>query len=232
MNDNVYYALAWYFVFVISVTFHEAAHAWAAKRGGDLTAYAGGQVSLNPWPHIKREPWGMLILPLIACFLIGWPFGYASTPLDPVWAYKNPKKAAWMSAAGPATNLVLALVAVLVIKIGILTGFFTMPDSVNLHHMVDAGGKMAGFGVIISMLFNLNLILVVLNLIPLPPLDGSGIVALFLPENTARNYQRIIHNPAFGLVGLLVAWFVISPLFNWIFIQVINYIIYPGAFFH
>jgi len=54
------YGIVWYLLFVISVTIHEAAHAWAAKRGGDLTAYEGGQVSLNPIPHMKRAPWGMV----------------------------------------------------------------------------------------------------------------------------------------------------------------------------
>src|SRR4051794_31872845 len=59
-------ALGWYFVFLFSTTFHEAAHAWVAQRGGDLTAYEGGQVSLDPRPHIRREPWGMVVLPLLS----------------------------------------------------------------------------------------------------------------------------------------------------------------------
>ena len=75
-----------YVAFVFSATCHEASHAWAAKRGGDLTAYAAGQVSLDPFPHIRREPFGMVILPLIGLFLIGWPLGFASAPYDPHWA--------------------------------------------------------------------------------------------------------------------------------------------------
>jgi Zn-dependent protease len=228
---KVAYGLAWYFVFVISVTIHEAAHAWAAKKGGDLTAYAGGQVSLNPWPHIKREPWGMVVIPLISSFLIGWPFGFAKTPYDPIWANKNPRKVGWMAAAGPAANLLLAMLAVAIIKLGILAGFFLEPHSVNLHHMVDAGGKLAGFATFISMLFVLNFILVILNLIPLPPLDGSGIVSLFLSEKSARKYHSVISSPIFGLVGLLLAWQAFTPLFEIIFLRVIN-IIYWGAGFH
>jgi hypothetical protein len=80
---DIIYPITWYVIFILSATIHEAAHALAAKLGGDLTAYLGGQVSLNPVPHIKREPFGMVIFPLISAFLIGWPFGYAKTPTTP-----------------------------------------------------------------------------------------------------------------------------------------------------
>jgi len=96
---------------------------------------------------------------------------------------------------------------------------------------VDAEGKLAGLGVFISMMFMLNLILLILNVIPLPPLDGSGMIALFLSDNAARAYNRVISNPAFGFVGLLLAWWVFTPLFDLIFLRVIN-IIYWGAGFH
>lgn len=74
--------LAFFAVFLFSTTLHEAAHAWAALRGGDPTAYAGGQVSLDPMPHIRREPFGMIVLPLLTSVTIGWPMGYASAPYD------------------------------------------------------------------------------------------------------------------------------------------------------
>ena len=61
--EELAYAIGWVIVFILSATFHEAAHAWAAKRGGDLTAYHGGQVSLDPIPHMRREPFGMVVLP-------------------------------------------------------------------------------------------------------------------------------------------------------------------------
>ena len=75
-----------YAVFLFSTTLHEAAHAWAALKGGDPTAHHGGQVTLAPWPHIRREPFGMVILPLITTAASGWPLGYASVPFDPRWA--------------------------------------------------------------------------------------------------------------------------------------------------
>ena len=78
--------LVYYVVFLFSTTLHEAAHAWAAMRGGDLTAYHGGQVTLDPRPHIQREPFGMVAIPILSVMLSGWPFGFATAPYDPHWA--------------------------------------------------------------------------------------------------------------------------------------------------
>ena len=229
---RVIYGLGWYIVFILSATVHEAAHAWAAKKGGDLTSYSGGQVSLNPWPHIRREPLGMVVFPLITAFLIGWPFGYAKTPYDPLWAYKYPRKAAWMAAAGPIANLLLMVLAVIIIKAGILAGIFVEPYSVTLRQMVDPAteGRMTGIAIFVSMLFTMNLIMFILNLIPLPPLDGSGVISLLLNDNASRKYKQVITYPAFGLIGLLLAWQVFTPLFEFIFVRMLN-IIYWGAGF-
>jgi len=103
--------LLWFAAFLFSTTVHEAAHALAALRGGDPTAYLGGQVSFSPLPHIRREPVGMLIVPLLTAFTNGWAVGWASTPYDPVWAAHYPRRAATMAAAGPAGNLLIATVA-------------------------------------------------------------------------------------------------------------------------
>ena len=98
-----------YVVFLLSTTCHEASHSLVAKWGGDTTALEGGQVSLNPLPHIKREPFGMVVMPLLGIAtgtgLIGW----ASAPYNPEWAQKHPKHAARMSLAGPAANFGLAI---------------------------------------------------------------------------------------------------------------------------
>ena len=101
--------VVWLIVFVVSITAHEAAHALAAYVGGDPTAYQGGQVSLNPLPHMRREPFGMVLAPLLSTFTIGFPIGWASTPYDPLWEERHPRRAAWMAAAGPAANLALAV---------------------------------------------------------------------------------------------------------------------------
>jgi len=79
---NLADALVYYVVFLFSTTLHEAAHAWAGHRQGDSTAFHGGQVSLNPLPHIRREPIGMVLLPVISAIVSGWPIGFASAPYD------------------------------------------------------------------------------------------------------------------------------------------------------
>jgi Zn-dependent protease len=233
MGPKIAESLIWFLLFILSVPVHEAAHAWVAKLGGDLTAYSGGQVSLNPLPHIKREPLGMVVFPLISSFILGWPFGYASTPYDAIWAHNHPRKAAWMAAAGPLANLSIVVLCVIIVKVGILTGLFLEPDSVNFTHIVDPcfEGNWSWLPTIISMLFTLNLILFVLNLIPLPPLDGSGMIALLMSDDAARKYRAIISNPAFGFIGLLLAWQLFDPLFDIVFVGVIN-IVYWGAGFH
>lgn len=230
MNLGIAYPIAWLVLFIISVTFHEAAHAWVAKKGGDLTAYAGGQVSLNPLPHIRRQPWGMVVFPLVSSFLLGWPFGYASTPYDRSWAQKHPRRAAWMAAAGPLANLSIVILCMAVVRLGIETGILLEPESAGFEHIVDVGFGPPGLSVIISMLFTLNLILFVLNLLPLPPLDGSGIIALFLPDDAARKYSAIISNPSFGFIGLLLAWQVFTPLFDVIFLGAINLMYWPTGY--
>ena len=119
--------LAWFAVFVFSTTLHEAAHSWAALQLGDPTAYHGGQVSLNPLPHIEREPVGMVVIPLISFFMYGWMIGWASAPYDPSWAARHPRRAAWMALAGPAANLLLLLTAGAIIRAGMMMGYFEPP---------------------------------------------------------------------------------------------------------
>ncbi len=209
----------WFLAFLFSTTVHEAMHALAALRGGDPTAYHGGQVSLSPIPHIQREPVGMLIVPLLTALTQGWAIGWASTPYDPHWAARYPKRAALMAAAGPVGNLSIALVALVLIKVGLATGWFVPPDSVNFEHLVaapDAGRTFAGE--LLSIFLTLNVLLCAFNLIPLPPLDGASVIGLFVPESVAYRLREFSHTPMFQLLGLLVAWrifpFIVGPLFG------------------
>src|SRR5436190_7365182 len=96
-----------YVVFLYSTVCHEAAHAWVAHKLGDSTAYHGGQVSLDPIPHIRREPLGMVVVPLLGLFINGSLLGWASAPLDPLWAAKHPRRSALVALAGPASNFLL-----------------------------------------------------------------------------------------------------------------------------
>lgn len=225
--------LLWYPVFLFSTTLHEAAHAYVAKLGGDLTAYQGGQVSLNPLPHIRREVFGTVIVPVASFFLGRWMFGWASTPYDPVWAERNPRKAAWMSLAGPAANLSLVIAAGLLIRIGIWIGVLAAPQKASFIEIAVAAddGVWKGLAVLLSVTFSLNLILVAFNLLPLPPLDGSGVLPLLLPPATAKRVRDFLHQPTFVLIGMVVAWQAISPVLYPLQRAALN-LLYPGAGYH
>ena len=223
--------IVYYMAFLLSATAHEAAHAWAAKLGGDLTAYHGGQVSLDPRPHIRREPFGMVLLPVLSTLLSGWPFGFASAPYDPNWALRYPRRAGWMAVAGPAANLAIVLVCVMVIKAGTLVGVFYPPDTVNFESVVasQSGGAWPGVAFLMSVFFSLNLMLACLNMLPLPPLDGSAAILLVLGERTAARYQQfLMTSPALGMIGMVAAWQLFDVVFSPIFLAAIN-LIYPGV---
>lgn len=217
-------AVVWYVAFVVSVTAHEAAHAVVAYVGGDSTAYSAGQVSLNPAPHMRREPFGMIVMPLLSAFSMGWPLGWASTPYDPMWEQRHPRRAAWMAAAGPGANLAIALAALLLLWGGLQAGVFSVPEQV-----FQSRGRFSGFvaadtllvynvGRFLSMLLLLNLILMLFNLIPFPPLDGAAVITLLFDQDTGLRLKETLANPAFAIGGLLAAWYlfgyVVSPLWD------------------
>ena len=228
--DDLILGIVWYVVFVFSLTCHEAAHAWAAMRGGDLTAYHGGQVSLDPIPHIRREPFGTVLVPIFVFVLNGWMFGWASTPYDPSWAHAHPRRAAVMSLAGPAANLALVLLAVAAIRGGAALGHFVAPESVNFTTITAAAQPGVGDAVatFLSLLFTMNLLLCVFNLIPVPPLDGSGAIGLLVQEDTARRIQEWMQQPALAWGGILVAWLLIPRIFGPVFLTAVNWL-YPGV---
>jgi Zn-dependent protease len=209
----------WFVAFLFSTTVHEAMHALVAHRLGDPTGYHAGQVSLSPVPHVRREPIGMLVVPLLTALTQGWAIGWASTPYDPHWAARYPKRAALMAAAGPAGNLSIALVAFVLIRIGLAAGWFFPPDSANYEHLVGslAVGGRSFAGDLLSIFLTLNVFLCAFNLIPLPPLDGATVIGLVLPESTAVRVRELSHAPMFQMIGLVVAWrvfpMIVHPLF-------------------
>jgi Zn-dependent protease len=221
--------VVWYGVLLLSLTFHEAAHAWAAKRGGDPTAYLGGQVSLDPRPHVRREPLGTLFVPLFSYAAAGWMIGWASTPYDPGWADRHPRRAGWMSLAGPLANLALVLAAGVAIRVGLSAGVLEPPQHLAFTEIVaaDAGGPWPLVALALSILFTLNLLLFAFNLIPLPPLDGAGAVALLVGADAARRFRRRLADPRLAWLGLLFAWFAIGRLFRPLFRLAIA-LLYPG----
>jgi Zn-dependent protease len=225
-------AIVFYLAFVFSATVHEAAHAWAAKRGGDPTAYLGGQVSLDPRPHIRREPMGMLVLPVLSVFTIGWPFGFASAPYDAGWARRHPRRAAWMALAGPAANLALVVAAALLVRLGLAGGMFAVPESVGFAAITAPQATAADSvaALVVSVFFSLNLVLFSLNLIPLPPLDGSGAIGLLLPEHLVHRYQDALARSGIGWVGILIAWWIFPRIFQPLFLTAVN-LLYPEVTF-
>jgi Zn-dependent protease len=162
----------------------------------------------------------MLVVPLVTAFTLGWAIGWASTPYDPRWAAQYPKRAALMAAAGPAGNLGIALVALVLIKMGLATGWFVPPDSVSFAHLVasPAGEGRSFAGALLSIFLTLNVLLCAFNLIPLPPLDGASVIGLFVPGEIAVKLREFSHTPMFQLAGLVIAWRVfpsiVGPLFE------------------
>ena len=222
--------LLWYIAFVISTTLHEAAHGFVALRFGDSTARDAGLVTLDPVPHIRRSPIGMALVPLVSFVMGGWMIGWASTPYDPYWARVNRRPAAAMALAGPAANLLLVLLAALLIRLGMLFGAFAPPQEVTWTQVTAAQspGFIAGAAIAVSILFSLNLILLVFNLLPLPPLDGAEILGLFLNDSAAERYRDFMAQPAAGIIGLVVAWNVIDAILGpvqWFALT----LLYPGV---
>lgn len=209
----------WLAAFLLSLTCHEAAHALAGKLGGDTTA--ADQVTLDPMPHIRREPFGTLVVPVLSFFLQGggWMIGWASAPYDPSWASRHPRLAAGMAAAGPAANFALALLAALAIRIGIEAGYFSLPSgNLTLETLAVApSGVAQGLALFLSVLFSVNLILGCFNLIPFPPLDGYAMVPLFLNDRLRTKWFGLFSGGG-ALMGLILAWVlfdrVMPPVFQ------------------
>ena len=157
--------------------------------------------------------------------------GWASAPYDPNWAQRHPRRAAWMAVAGPVANFSLAILAAILIHIGIWIHLFEYPDRTGFMHVVAAvtPGAAAGVASFLSLIFTLNLLLGTFNLLPVPPLDGFGAAGLFLSEDAAAKFQSLGQSMrGFSYVGLLVAWKIFDPLFAPLFSLALR-LLYPGV---
>lgn len=180
---------------LFAITLHEAAHGYVARHFGDMTAYQQGRISLNPIRHIDLV--GTILLPLLTLALGGILFGWAKPVPVNFGALRRPKQdMLWVAIAGPASNLVMALFWGLMIKVAWMFpgGYYTEP----LLEMAQIGVK-------------INAILMVLNLLPLPPLDGGRVAVSLLPHRQAYQLSRIEPYGMFILIGLAI-----TPVLGWI----------------
>jgi len=178
--------------FIPAIVVHEVSHGFMANRLGDPTAKEKGRLSFNPLKHI--DPFGTVLLPIVLALSGGPVFGYAKpVPYNPRY-FKNIRMGEFLTGmAGPASNFIMALLGIVVGNIIIHNGLFT----------TDVGY----WTVTVSLYFTLiNLCLAFFNLIPLPPLDGSSIIAFFLNDNALRQYYRI---QRYSLPILLVILFLV-----------------------
>lgn len=188
---------------IFAITLHEVAHGLVASRLGDQTARLSGRLSLNPIKHI--DPMGTVVLPLIMLALGGIIFGWAKpVPVD--WRnLRNPKRdMAWVAVAGPAANFIMMLLWAVFAKIAITFGEVFQGFAEPMLYMAMAG-------------VTINIVLMVLNLLPIPPLDGSRVVSSLLPPHLAVKYNRI---EPYGLIILLVLF--VTGFLGWLLWPVIT----------
>jgi Zn-dependent protease len=205
--ENLVLGFISYVVFLFSTTCHEASHALVAKLGGDSTAALGGQITLNPIPHIRRSFFGMVVFPIASFLLSGGMIGWASAPYDPLWERRHPRRAAWMALAGPAANYTLMILAALAIRIGAIF---------HLFHRDPVTGAPSFVAVVLMVVFSLNLLLGTFNLLPVPPLDGSTGVMLFMSENSAQRYLDWIRGNSYAMAGLLVGLLLFRQIYPYV----------------
>jgi len=175
--------------FLLAIVCHEAAHAWVAAKLGDPTARMLGRVSLNPMRHL--DPWGTVMLPLLLLFVSqgSMIFGYARPVPITSQNFRSPKRdSVLVSLAGPTANILLAIIIVSVAWLGRTAGLTYNP----------------GFQQVLKAGLNINLILAAFNLLPIPPLDGSELVAALLPGPWAYRYQRLAPFGFLILMGLFM----------------------------
>jgi len=172
---------------IFAITVHEVAHGWVASKLGDQTARLMGRLTLNPIKHI--DPIGTVVVPILMLiftpFLLGW-----AKPVPVDWRnLRKPRQdMAWVALAGPGANLLMLIFWVLVAKLIIISGFGNQSYAIPLMAMALAG-------------VFINIILMVLNLIPIPPLDGSRVVSSLLPPRAAMQYNRL---EPYGIIIILI----------------------------
>lgn len=211
MNDIIVGIATWGIPVLLAITLHEVAHGWAALALGDRTAQMLGRLSLNPLKHV--DPVGTIAVPLmllVSSSLMGLPpfvFGWAkAVPIDVRNLARPRGDMAWIALAGPASNFVQAIGWALLLH-------FSYGSMTEAVHTIAVAG------------ISINLVLIALNMLPIPPLDGSRIVAALLPRNLAWQYDRLEPYGFIVLIGLMVMnW--LTPLISPIFLIVKTWVLW------
>lgn len=198
MNDYVVFALQFVFVLLPAIIVHEASHGWVALLLGDTTARDRGRLSLNPRAHI--DPFGTILLPIILLLSSGgkFSFGYAKpVPINP-WRMPNYRTGMLLTGlAGPTSNLAMATFGALLFR---------------ALSFANAGGTVGNVAALWALYFvQFNLVLMFFNLIPLPPLDGSRVLPLFLSDRGMQTYARL---EQYGILFVFLLVFIVPPLLH------------------
>jgi len=199
-------------VLLFSLVIHENAHGLAAERFGDPTARMMGRITMNPLPHL--DPVGSLLLPAMA-FIAQMPFiGWAKpVPVNTANLRRGMVHNAYVAAAGPASNILIALASTILYTIVLLL-YQHLP-----FLLANAGNSLLFFHTLFRSLITINLILALFNLIPVPPLDGHWILMSVLPPRGVEVMAKIRPFGFFILIGLLwtgLLWKIIGPPFNFL----------------
>jgi len=180
---------------LFAITLHEAAHGYVARHFGDMTAYQQGRISLNPIRHI--DPVGTILLPILTLLMGGILFGWAKPVPVNFAALRRPKQdMLWVALAGPLANLFMALLWAMLGKLALI---------LSANYFADPLLKMAQIGI------QINVILMILNLLPLPPLDGGRVAVSLLPHRQASILERVEPYGIFILIALAI-----SPVLRWV----------------